>query len=133
LFLILNFPYVLVNLLAMQAISGIPTASLGQKTASWQVCSKGSSNERQSNAGLPATRECGVRLEGPRILDRHLNSVAKLSQKGLSGRRIAAELDILAGPVFAILRRTTSDSIRTMRSTDKNDQLLAVILSARNF
>jgi protein-disulfide isomerase-like protein with CxxC motif len=61
------------------------------------------------------------------------NSVAKLSQKGLSGRRIAAELDILAGPVFAILRRTTSDSIQTMRSTDKNDQLLAVILSARNF
>ena len=61
------------------------------------------------NAGLAAE---GVRLARRRILDRHVKSVAKLSQKGLSGRRIAAELDIPAGSVFAILKRTRNDSIR---------------------
>jgi hypothetical protein len=69
---------------------------------------KRSSNER-INAGLAAE---GVRLARRRILDRHDKSVAKLSQKGLSGRMIAAELDIPAGSVFAILKRTRNDSIR---------------------
>jgi hypothetical protein len=69
---------------------------------------KRSFNER-INAGLAAE---GVRLARRRILDRHVKSVAKLSQKGLSGRRIAAELDIPAGSVFAILKRTRNDSIR---------------------
>jgi hypothetical protein len=72
---------------------------------------KSSSDERIS-AGLPAARERGVRLGRRRTLDRHVKSVAKLSRKGLSGRRIAAQLDIPAGSVFAILKRTRNDSIR---------------------
>src|SRR5215475_1689964 len=56
------------------------------------------------NAGLAAARERGVKLGRPRTLDRHINEVAKLSRKGLSGRRIATELNIPAGSVFAILK-----------------------------
>jgi hypothetical protein len=69
---------------------------------------KRSSHER-INAGLAAA---GVRLGRWSTLDRHVKSVAKLSRKGLSERRIAAELCIPAGSVFAILKRTRNDSIR---------------------
>jgi len=60
------------------------------------------------NAGLAAARERGAKLGRPRTLDRHLDSVAKLSRKGLSGRKIAAELNIPAGSVFAVLKRARS-------------------------
>jgi len=63
------------------------------------------------NAGLAAARERGAKLGRPRTLDRHLNSVAKLSRKGLSGRKIAAELNIPAGSVFAILKRERNGSV----------------------
>ena len=56
------------------------------------------------NAGLAVARENGVKLGRPRTLDKHRDAVAKLSNKGLSGRKIAAELSIPAGSVFAVLR-----------------------------
>jgi len=57
------------------------------------------------NAGLAAARDRGTKLGRPRTLDQHIDSVAKLSRKGLSGRRIAAKLNIPAGSVFAVLKK----------------------------
>ena len=57
------------------------------------------------NAGLAAARDRGAKLGRPRTLDRHIDAVAKLSRKGLSGRRIASKLNIPAGSVFAVLRK----------------------------
>src|SRR5262249_12201509 len=57
------------------------------------------------NAGLAAARDRGTRLGRPRTLDRHISSVAKLSRRGLSGRKIAAHLNIPEGSVFAVLQR----------------------------
>ena len=56
------------------------------------------------NAGLAAARERGSKLGRPRTLDRHLGAVAELSRRGLSGRKIAAKLNIPAGSVFAVLK-----------------------------
>jgi DNA invertase Pin-like site-specific DNA recombinase len=61
------------------------------------------------NAGLAAARERGVTLGRPRTLDRHMHAVAKLSQKGISGRKIAARLNIPQGSVFAVLKRAKSN------------------------
>jgi len=61
------------------------------------------------NAGLAAARERGVTLGRPRTLDRHMHAVAKLSQKGISGRKIAARLSIPEGSVFAVLSRMKSN------------------------
>jgi len=57
------------------------------------------------NAGLAAARDRGAKLGRPPTLDRHIDAAAKLSQKGMSGRKIAAKLNIPAGSVFAILNR----------------------------
>ena len=57
------------------------------------------------NAGLAAARERGAILGRPRTLHRHASAVAKLNRRGLSGRKIAAKLNIPAGSVFAILKR----------------------------
>jgi DNA invertase Pin-like site-specific DNA recombinase len=46
------------------------------------------------NAGLAAARERGAKLGRPRTLDRHVSSVANLSKRGMSGRKIAAKLNI---------------------------------------
>ena len=62
------------------------------------------------NAGLAAARERGAKLGRPRTLDRHVNAVAKLSRKGLSGRQIAAALEIPVGSVFAVLKRAKSNT-----------------------
>src|SRR6476469_8747087 len=56
------------------------------------------------NAGLAAARDRGVKLGRPRTLDHHRAAVAKLSRRGLSGRKIAAKLNIPAGSVFALMR-----------------------------
>jgi DNA invertase Pin-like site-specific DNA recombinase len=56
------------------------------------------------NAGLVSARERGAKFGRPRTLDRHLAAVAKLRWKGLSERKIAAELKIRAGSVSAIVR-----------------------------
>ena len=56
------------------------------------------------NAGLAAARERGAKFGRPRTLDRHVAAVAKLRRKGLSERKIAAELKIPAGSVSAIVR-----------------------------
>src|SRR5438270_1913739 len=94
---------------------------------------KSSSDERIS-AGLPAAREHGVRLGRRRILDCHVKSVAKLSRKGLFGRRIAAQLDIPAGSVFAILKRTEMTQFdEQCEATIKTISHWPVILSVRNF
>ena len=44
----------------------------------------------------------------PRTLHRHHAAVAKLSRRGLSGRKIAAKLNIPAGSVFAVLKSVKS-------------------------
>ena len=56
------------------------------------------------NAGLASARERGAKFGRPRSLDRHLAAVAKLRRKGLSERKIAAELKIPAGSVSALVR-----------------------------
>jgi DNA invertase Pin-like site-specific DNA recombinase len=60
------------------------------------------------NAGLAAAREHGTKsgkpFGRPRTLDRHTNAVAKLLRKGLSERKIAAELAIPPGSVSAIVK-----------------------------
>jgi putative DNA-invertase from lambdoid prophage Rac len=56
------------------------------------------------NAGLKAARERGTILGRPRTLHRHTTAVAKLSRRGLSGRKIAAKLNIPPGSVFAVLK-----------------------------
>jgi DNA invertase Pin-like site-specific DNA recombinase len=61
------------------------------------------------NAGLAAARERGAKLGRPRTLDRHISSVAKLRRRGLSGRKIAAKLNIPEGSVFAVLKRAKSN------------------------
>jgi DNA invertase Pin-like site-specific DNA recombinase len=61
------------------------------------------------NAGLAAARERGAKLGRPRILDRHVSAAATLSRKGLSGRKIAAKLNIPEGSIFAVLGRAKSD------------------------
>ena len=62
------------------------------------------------NAGLAAARERGAKLGRPRTLDRHLQAVANLSRRGLSGRKIAAKLNIPAGSVFAVLKQARNGS-----------------------
>ena len=57
------------------------------------------------NAGLAAARERGSILGRPRTLHRYTSAVAKLSRRGLSGRKIAAKLKIPAGSVFAVLEK----------------------------
>jgi len=57
------------------------------------------------NAGLAAARERGTQLGRPRTLDQYLSTVAKLSRTGMSGRKIAAKLNIPEGSVFAVLKR----------------------------
>ncbi len=57
------------------------------------------------NAGLAAARDRGAKLGRPRTLDRYVPAVAKLSRRGLSGRKIAAKLKIPAGSVFAVLEK----------------------------
>jgi len=61
------------------------------------------------NAGLAAARARGATLGRPRTLDRHHAAVAKLNHRGLSGRKIAAKLNIPAGSVFSVIKsvRTT--------------------------
>jgi DNA invertase Pin-like site-specific DNA recombinase len=61
------------------------------------------------NAGLAAARERGTTLGRPRTLHRHTTAVAKLSRRGLSGRKIAAKLDIPPGSVFAVLKSIKAD------------------------
>jgi DNA invertase Pin-like site-specific DNA recombinase len=63
------------------------------------------------NAGLAAALERGVKLGRPRTLDRHLNAVARLRRKGLSGRQIAGQLNIPAGSVFAILKKARNGAL----------------------
>ena len=56
------------------------------------------------NAGLAAAKERGAKLGRPRTLYRHHAAVAKLSRRGLSGRKIAQKLNIPAGSVFAVIK-----------------------------
>jgi len=56
------------------------------------------------NAGLAAARDRGAKLGRPRTLHNHRDAVAKLSRRGLSGRKIAVQLNIPAGSVFALMR-----------------------------
>jgi len=64
------------------------------------------------NAGLAAARESGVKLGRPRTLDRYLSEAAKLSRRGMSGRKIAAKLNIPEGSVFAVLKRVQSNGAK---------------------
>ncbi|HKI72823.1 MAG TPA: hypothetical protein VKA81_10630 [Verrucomicrobiae bacterium] len=94
---------------------------------------KSSSDERIS-AGLPAAREHGVRLGRRRILDRHVKSVAKLSRKGLFGRRIAAQLDILLDQCSpSSNEREMTQFDEQCEATIKTISHWPVILSVRNF
>ena len=64
------------------------------------------------NAGLAAARARGAILGRPRTLDRHRDAVRKLSRRGLSGRKIAAKLNIPVGSVFSVIK-----SVRTKKMT----------------
>lgn len=56
------------------------------------------------NAGLAAAKERGAKLGRPRTLDQHRDAVAKLSRSGMSGRKIAARLQIPVGSIFSLMR-----------------------------
>jgi DNA invertase Pin-like site-specific DNA recombinase len=56
------------------------------------------------NAGNAAARERGAKFGRPRTLDRYISAVAKLRHRGLSERKIAAELKIPSGSVSAIVK-----------------------------
>jgi hypothetical protein len=59
--------------------------------------------EFHAHAGLAAARERGAKLGPPRTLDR----------PGMSGRKIAAKLNVPVGSVFAVLKKATNgQSIR---------------------
>jgi len=58
------------------------------------------------NAGLAAAKERGATFGRPPTLHVHRPAVAKLMRRGLSGRKIAAELRIPVGSVFAVMRAT---------------------------
>jgi DNA invertase Pin-like site-specific DNA recombinase len=60
------------------------------------------------NAGLAAARDRGATLGRPRTLDRHRDAVAKLNHRGLSGRKIAAKLNIPVGSVFSVIKSVRS-------------------------
>ena len=62
------------------------------------------------NAGLAAARERGAKLGRPRTLDQHVSAVAKLSKRGMSGRKIAAKLNIAPGSIFAVLKKARNGS-----------------------
>ena len=68
------------------------------------------------NAGLAAAKERGVKLGRPRKLHLHRNAVAKLMQRGLSGREIATALSIPVGSVFAVMRAAKQTAWRTRGS-----------------
>jgi DNA invertase Pin-like site-specific DNA recombinase len=55
------------------------------------------------NAGLAVARANGVKLGRPAHLQEHRAHVAKLSAKGLSGRKIAERLGIPSSSVFKVL------------------------------
>jgi DNA invertase Pin-like site-specific DNA recombinase len=76
------------------------------------------------NAGLAAARARGSKLGRPRTLDRHVSAVAKLSRRGLSGRKIAAKLNIPPGSVFAILKSVKGERRRAL-NTNSTAQRLA--------
>ncbi len=56
------------------------------------------------NSGLAAAKERGAKFGRPRTLDKHRDAVAKLMKSGMSGRKIAAELEIPVGSVFSVMR-----------------------------
>lgn len=60
------------------------------------------------NAGLAAAREHGTKsgksVGRPRKLHKHRDAVARLMERGFSGRKIAEKLSIPAGSVFAVMR-----------------------------
>jgi DNA invertase Pin-like site-specific DNA recombinase len=62
------------------------------------------------NAGLAVARERGAILGRPRTLHLYTRAVAQLSRRGLSGRKIAAKLNIPEGSVFAVLKRIRENS-----------------------
>ena len=59
-------------------------------------------------AGLAAAREHGTKsgkpFGRPRTLYKHRDAVRKLMRRGISGRRIAAKLQIPVGSVFSVMR-----------------------------
>jgi len=75
------------------------------------------------NAGLAAARDRGTKLGRPRALDRHISSVAKLSRAGLSGRKIAAKLNIPEGSIFAVLKRAKSNKSKAPRGGGGSSRL----------
>ena len=53
---------------------------------------------------LEVSLERGAKLGRPRTLHLHREAVAKLMRSGMSGRKIAAKLEIPEGSVFSVMR-----------------------------
>jgi DNA invertase Pin-like site-specific DNA recombinase len=64
--------------------------------------------QERINAGIAAAKEHGTRsgkpFGRPRKLHKHRTAVARLMDRGMSGRKIAAQLNIPIGSVFAVMR-----------------------------
>lgn len=56
------------------------------------------------NAGLAAARDRGAQFGRPRTLDARRSEVAKLMRRKMSGREIAAKLNIPVGSIFHVMR-----------------------------
>jgi putative DNA-invertase from lambdoid prophage Rac len=61
------------------------------------------------NAGLAAALDRGAKLGRPPTLHKRRGDVAKLMARGMSGRKIAAKLDIPAGSVFSVMGAVKND------------------------
>jgi DNA invertase Pin-like site-specific DNA recombinase len=77
------------------------------------------------NAGLAAARARGATLGPPRTLDRHRSAVARLSHRGLSGRKIAAKLSIPVGSLFSVIK-----SVRAKRPARSSSDRVAAVTNA---
>jgi putative DNA-invertase from lambdoid prophage Rac len=66
---------------------------------------------RGFSSSAPARRKAGPAANPS---NRHVSSVAKLRRGGLSGRKIAAKLNIPEGSVFAVLKRAKSNEYQAV-------------------
>ena len=89
------------------AINGIKVSIPASRLGSLKTCSVDIEPLYHQSTRVTANVE--------RTLDRHVSAVARLSRRGLSGRKIAARLKIPAGSVFAIIKRAKTSGMKSVR------------------
>jgi putative DNA-invertase from lambdoid prophage Rac len=67
--------------------------------------------QERTRAGLRVARAKGVRLGRPPSLNPHYDEVARLRAQGMSGRHIAAKLNIPSSTVFKIIGQLKAETL----------------------